>query len=157
MEYKDLEFKSCLPEYINYLNSLNNKKDINKYITFSPYNCKLIFYLNDFVGAFRFDYVLDSDPYIEVFIALEEKYRGKGIGSYIIYDLINEYFENNPSCSYARLSIDKNNSSSIYMALKCGYKEDEELEEELREYNDYQTLIYVKHNPYFNKKSNITL
>ena len=64
------------------------------------------------------------------------------------------YFANNTTAKYAYLSIDKNNETSIKMANRCDFNEDEDLECELRDNNDLYTLIFVKPNQYYVEKDN---
>lgn len=148
-----IHFKSYTPMYQQYLDELNNDENVRKFVNFSNHNSRLIFYGDDFVGAYRVE-LSDEEDCFEIFIGLMQKYRGLGIANHVVSYLAEVYSKNNPGCRYAYLSIDKNNESSIKMANRCGFVEDENLERELRDNNDPNTLIFVKPNQYYVDKDN---
>lgn len=154
MDYSKIHFKSFTPIYQQYLDDLNHDENVRNFVSFANHNSRLIFYGDDFAGAYRVEFSDDGDCF-EIFIGLTQKYRGLGIANHVVSYLAEVYFENNHQARYAYLSIDKNNEVSIKMAKRCGFIEDEDLERELRDNNDPNTLIFVKPNQYYVGKDNI--
>ena len=154
MDYSKIHFKSYTPMYQQYLEDLNHDENVRKFVNFANHNSRLIFYGDDFVGAYRVE-LSDEEDCFEIFIGLIKKYRGLGIAHHVVSYLAEVYFENNHQVRYAYLSIDKNNEASIKMASKCGFIEDEDLERELKDNNDPNTLIFIKPNQYYIGKDNL--
>lgn len=155
MNFNKIRFSSFIPSYEKYFDILKEDKSITNYVTFSKHDSNLIFYDDDLVGFYKTMYRDDDLPDREIYIAIVQKYRGKGIANYILSTLCNNIFESDTNCEFIHLSIDKNNIPSIKMAEKAGFKRNEELEKELRKYNDNNTLIYtIKNNIYTNEREN---
>lgn len=147
------------PTYDKYFDILKDNKSITQFVSFSKHDSRLIFYDNDFAGYFKTMYRDDDSADREIYIALIEKYRGKGIAQYVINLLTNNIFESDYNCEYVHLSIDKDNISSINLAKNCGFIENIKLEQELRENNDNRTLVFSIKNKFYieENKSNIKL
>lgn len=159
MDYNKIKFISYSPIYDKYFDILKEDNSITKFVSFSKHDSRLIFYDNDFAGFYKTMYRDDDLPDREIYIALIEKYRGKGIAKYVIDTLTNNIFESDPNCEFVHLSIDKDNISSIKLAQNCGYTENEKLEDELRENNDNRTLVFSIKNKFYieEEKNNMTL
>ena len=153
MDYTKINFKSYVPSFEKYINMVNTDSTINKFVTFSKYDSKLIFFEDTFIGCFKTMIRDDDLPDKEIYIGILPEYRKKGISKYIINVLCNNIFESDEACEYIHLSIDKNNEASIQMAKSCGFIENLELENEIKKYGDDKTLIYSKRTPYINKKT----
>ena len=156
MDYNKINFRPFSPNYEDYLNQINSDKSVSEFVNFSKSDSRLIFYEDDFVGCFKTMIRDDDLPDKEIYIGLTKKYRGKGISKYVISKLSNNIFESDNACEYIHLSIDKDNIASINMAKSCGFTENIDLENELREYGDNSTLVFSIRNPYLSKQSNMT-
>lgn len=153
MELDKIKFKSFMPSYEKYFELYLQDKSITEYVSFSTYDSSLIFYNEDFVGFYK---TITPDEEVndkEIYIALIPKYRKQGIASYVVNTLTNNIFTSNPDCEYVHLSIDKENTSSINMANNCGFIENENLEQELRDTGDNRTLVFSKENPFYIKEN----
>lgn len=157
MDFNKLDFKQFSPNYESYLDEINSDKSVSEFVTFSKSDSRFIFYEDDFVGCFKTMLIDDDLPDREIYIGLIKKYRGKGIAKYVINKLSNNIFESDNACEYIHLSIDKENLASINMAKSCGFIENTDLENELREYGDDKTLVFSIKNPYLEKEKDIIL
>ncbi len=153
MDYSKISFKGYIPSYKKYFELIKEDKTINNYITFTEYDSSLIFYESNFCGICKIiDF--DEDENKEIHIALLDEYRNQGLASYIVATLSNNIFASNIHCQYAVLSIDKDNTPSIKMANKSGFKLNEELTKANLEYGDFKTLYFTKNNPYYQSLHN---
>ena len=84
-------------------------------------NAYAIYYKEEFIGIVSvfFHSVKDLNK-LEISITLNEKYRGKGIGSYLLTQVISAYFDNTEIKSF-HLSIREDNTESIKLAEKLGF------------------------------------
>ena len=155
MEGNKIKFESFRPSYEKYFETYLKDKSITEYVIFSKWDSSLIFYDNDFAGFYK---TITPDEEVndkEIYIALIPKYRKKGIASYVVNTLTNNIFTCNPDCEYVHLSIDKENTSSINLANNCGFVENTNLEQELRETGDNRTLVFSRKNPFYVKENQI--
>ncbi len=147
MDFNKINFKSFIPSYERYLDILNSDEEVRKYISFSKYDSKLIFFDYDFVGCFKTMTLDDESNDREIHIAIIKKYRGMGIASFVINKLTDNIFESDNTCESIHLSIDKNNEQSLKMGTKCGYKLNEELTKDNINMGDSNTIVLSKKNP----------
>lgn len=102
---------------------------------------KKIHYINKIPVGFCFMY--DSDKVgkskgdLNITIAVDNKYRGKGIATKLVKDAI-KWFKDNDKYQTLSYIISKSNSSSRALAVKCGFKYSTELE------NNEQLFIIIK-------------
>lgn len=142
MNFDKVTFPPLIPDYIKLFDLAKNDKNISKYVSFSPVDSNLIFYENDLAGFYKVVFRDEETRDREIYIALMDKYRGFGLAQYVVGTLATNIFLNDINCKFIHLSIDKENLASIKMAESLGFIRNEELEQELREYNDFHTLIY---------------
>lgn len=153
MEVDKIKFESFVPSYEKYFETYLKDKSITEYVSFSTWDSSLIFYDDDFAGFYKTITPDDEVNDKEIYIALIPKYRKKGIASYVVNTLTNNIFTSNQDCEYVHLSIDKENNSSINMAHNCGFIENTNLEQELRDTGDKRTLVFSRKNPFYIKES----
>lgn len=153
MEVDKIKFESFVPSYEKYFETYLKDKSITEYVSFSTWDSSLIFYDDDFAGFYKTITPDDEVNDKEIYIALIPKYRKKGIASYVVNTLTNNIFASNQDCEYVHLSIDKENNSSINMAHNCGFIENTNLEQELRDTGDNRTLVFSRKNPFYIKES----
>ena len=153
MEVDKIKFESFVPSYEKYFETYLKDKSITEYVSFSTWDSSLIFYDDDFAGFYKTITPDDEVNDKEIYIALIPKYRKKGIASYVVNTLTNNIFASNQDCEYVHLSIDKENNSSINMAHNCGFIENTNLEQELRDTGDNRTLVFSRENPFYIKES----
>jgi RimJ/RimL family protein N-acetyltransferase len=156
MDFKKVKFSSFIPGYEKYFDILKTDKSITNYVSFSKYDSSLIFYDNDFAGFYKTMYRDDDLTDREIYIALIEKYRGMGLASYVINYLTNNIFDSDKNCEFVHLSIDKDNKSSINMAINCGYNINKELTKENIDMKDERTLVFSKKNPNYKQSNDIS-
>lgn len=142
MDFKKVSFPSFIPSYKKYF-ELAKEQSIAKFVSFNEYDSNLIFYDNEVAGFYKVVYRNDELNDREIYIALLEKFRGCGLAHFVIKTLCKNIFSNDLNCEAIHMSIDKDNLASIKMAESLGFKRNEDLEKELREYNDFRTLIYT--------------
>lgn len=152
MELDKIRFESYIPLYEKYFETYLKDKSITEYVSFSEWDSSLIFYDDDFAGFYKTTTPDDELNDKEIYIALIPKYRKKGIASYTVNTLTNNIFASNQACEYVHLSIDKENTSSINMAHNCGFIENSNLEQELRDTGDDRTLVFSRKNPFYIKE-----
>lgn len=152
MNFDKVSFPPLLPDYIKLFDLAKNDENIRKYVSFSPVDSNLIFYENDLAGFYKVVFRDEDTRDREIYIALLDKYRGLGLAQYVVGTLATNIFSNDCSCNFIHLSIDKENLASIKMAESLGFIRNEELEQELREYNDYRTLIYSLRNKNYSEE-----
>lgn len=153
MELDKIRFESYIPSYEKYFETYLKDKSITEYVSFSKRDSSLIFYDDKFVGFYKTMTPDDDLNDKEIYIALIAEYRKKGIASYVVNTLTNNIFASNQNCEYVHLSIDKENTSSINMAHNCGFIENSNLEQELRDTGDDRTLVFSRKNPFYIKES----
>jgi len=142
MDFNKISFPPFIPSYKDYFN-LAKDPSIKEFVSFSETDSNLIFYDNEVAGFYKVVYRSDELNDREIYIALLAKFRGFGLAQYIVNTLCQNIFANDINCTSIHMSIDKDNFSSIKMAESLGFKRNEELEAELRLYNDFRTLIYT--------------
>lgn len=152
MELDKIKFESFIPSYEKYFETYLKDKSITEYVSFSKWDSSLIFYDDDFAGFYKTTTPDDEANDKEIYIALIPKYRKKGIASYVVNTLANNIFRSDQDCEYVHLSIDKENTSSINMAHNCGFVENTNLEQELRDTGDNRTLVFSRKNPFYLKE-----
>lgn len=146
MDYSKINFKSYIPSYDKYFEQMKDDNTMKEFVYFTPSDSNLIFYDDTFIGFYKALYDEDENS-VELFIGIAKEFRGKGIGSYVINKLSDSTFQNNANCESIDLSIDKDNISSIAMALKSNYQRNLSKEEELRKFNDDRTMVFTRYNP----------
>lgn len=83
MDFNKIRFSNYIPTYDKYFDNYLKDKSITKYVHFSKWDSTLIFYEQEFIGFYK---VITRNEEIndrEIYIAIIEKYRKKGIASYI--------------------------------------------------------------------------
>lgn len=148
MDSSKISLKSYIPSYKQYFDLIKEDKTISKYISFSEYDSNLIFYDNNFCGLYKvIDF--DDEENKEIHIALVNEFRGLGLASCIIKLISNNVFQSNHNCQYTVLSIDKENNSSLKMAVNSGFEFNEELTKDNVVCGDENTIVFTKNNPYY--------
>lgn len=148
MDSSKISFKGYMPSYKQYFDLIKEDKTVSKYISFSEHDSTLIFYENSFCGLCKIIDFDDSENK-EIHIALLNEFRGLGLASCVIQLISNNIFQSNHGCQYAVLSIDKENNSSLKMAVKSGFELNQELTRENAECGDENTIVFTKSNPYY--------
>ena len=138
----NISFKGFVPSYNKYLSEINSDESVTKFVSFNPSDSRFIFLDDEFVGCYKTMLRDDDLPDREIYIGIKKEFRGKGIAKYVLSTLTNNIFESDNACEFVHVSIDKDNIASINLAKSCGFEENKELEEELRENKDDRTLVF---------------
>lgn len=99
----------------------------------------LVAHNNEFIGYIKIGEYIEDEKCIYLRAAIDKEKRGHSYGSLLLNEITEYTFQNYPEVKSIHLKIDLDNKPSLMTAKSCGY---ELLSNE----------IFVKENPYINKK-----
>lgn len=133
---------------------LNNDLEINKYVKFNNYENTYGIYLNDkLIGLFSLYLFINFN--VAIHIALLKEYRNKGIGYFVLNNIIKKYGMNYTDSEYFILDVSCNNEKALNSFSKMNWKNTNEFDELMINEGGEFFKLYKKENPHYIKRKDL--